>query len=181
MRQWWNASDWVIRSTGRKTCPSVTLSTPHPTCTFFRFLLCLSSFISHLPQDLFMKTSYMEWGHLEADSRPTTQQVPQLLWNSGCSLQFSQKPDPDVYSKPHTSMPHSQKQFETCFNIMLLNSYRRIRLVLSIQVSRVKCCYVFIDIFIHDLISSPVTGLEWPRGFQEFKVPRFHDNGTGWW
>ena len=23
--------------------------------------------------------------------------------------------------------------------------------------------------------------LEWPRGFQEVKVPRFHDNGTGWW
>jgi len=30
-------------------------------------------------------------------------------------------------------------------------------------------------------VSSPVTGLEWPSGFQEFKVPRFHDNGTGWW
>ena len=29
--------------------------------------------------------------------------------------------------------------------------------------------------------SSPVTGLEWPRGFQEVKVPRFHDNGTEWW
>jgi hypothetical protein len=29
--------------------------------------------------------------------------------------------------------------------------------------------------------SSPVTGLEWPRRFQEVKVPRFHDNGTGWW
>jgi len=26
---------------------------------------------------------------------------------------------------------------------------------------------------------SPVTVLEWPRGFQEVKVPRFHDNGTG--
>jgi cytochrome P450 len=26
--------------------------------------------------------------------------------------------------------------------------------------------------------NSPVTGLEWPRGFQEVKVPRFHDNGT---
>ena len=25
---------------------------------------------------------------------------------------------------------------------------------------------------------SPVTGTEWPRGFQEVKVPRFHDNGT---
>jgi len=29
--------------------------------------------------------------------------------------------------------------------------------------------------------NSPVTGLEWPRVFQEVKVPRFHDNGTGWW
>jgi len=28
--------------------------------------------------------------------------------------------------------------------------------------------------------SSPVTGLEWPRGFQEVTIPRFHDNGTGW-
>ena len=27
--------------------------------------------------------------------------------------------------------------------------------------------------------SSPITGLKWPRGFQEVKVPRFHDNGTG--
>ena len=31
-----------------------------------------------------------------------------------------------------------------------------------------------------ELKSSPVIGLEWPRGFQEVKVPRFHDNGTGW-
>ena len=29
-------------------------------------------------------------------------------------------------------------------------------------------------------VSSPVTGLEWPRGFQEVKVPTFQDNGTGW-
>jgi hypothetical protein len=28
-------------------------------------------------------------------------------------------------------------------------------------------------------LSSPVTGLEWPRWFQEVKVPRFLDNGTG--
>jgi hypothetical protein len=28
---------------------------------------------------------------------------------------------------------------------------------------------------------STVTGLQWPRGFQEVKVPRFHDNNTGWW
>ena len=24
-------------------------------------------------------------------------------------------------------------------------------------------------------------GKRWPRGFQEVKVPRFHDNGTGRW
>ena len=29
--------------------------------------------------------------------------------------------------------------------------------------------------------SSPVTGPEGPRGFQEVKVPIFCDNGTGWW
>ena len=29
--------------------------------------------------------------------------------------------------------------------------------------------------------SSPVTGPEWPRGFQEVKAPRFRDNGTEWW
>ena len=26
--------------------------------------------------------------------------------------------------------------------------------------------------------SSPITGLEWPREFQEVRIPRFHDNGT---
>jgi len=29
--------------------------------------------------------------------------------------------------------------------------------------------------------NSPVTGPEGPRGLQEVKVPRFRDNGTGWW
>jgi hypothetical protein len=31
------------------------------------------------------------------------------------------------------------------------------------------------------IIISPVTGLEWPRGFQEVKAHRFQDNGTGRW
>ena len=29
--------------------------------------------------------------------------------------------------------------------------------------------------------SSPVTGLEWPRGFQQVKVLRFHKKGKGRW
>jgi hypothetical protein len=40
---------------------------------------------------------------------------------------------------------------------------------------------VFFKINIDDGKSSPVTGLEWPRGFQEVKFPRFLDNGAGWW
>jgi hypothetical protein len=31
------------------------------------------------------------------------------------------------------------------------------------------------------VVSSPVTGLEWPRGLQEVKVLRFQDNSTGRW
>jgi hypothetical protein len=31
------------------------------------------------------------------------------------------------------------------------------------------------------LVRSLVTGLEWPRGFQEVKDLRFHDNGTSLW
>jgi hypothetical protein len=35
--------------------------------------------------------------------------------------------------------------------------------------------------FNYEIKNVPVTGLEWPRGFQEVKIPRFHDNSTGWW
>ena len=37
------------------------------------------------------------------------------------------------------------------------------------------------DLLSHEKVKQSVTGLEWPRGFQEVKVSRFHDNGTGWW
>jgi len=30
-------------------------------------------------------------------------------------------------------------------------------------------------------IIIPIRGPEGPRGFQEVKVPRFRENGTGWW
>ena len=38
-------------------------------------------------------------------------------------------------------------------------------------------CFVLFDF----CKSSPVTGPEGPREFWELKVPRFRDNGTGWW
>jgi hypothetical protein len=40
---------------------------------------------------------------------------------------------------------------------------------------------VYSDLNIKGKAVSTITSLEWPRGFQEVKVPRFHDNSTGWW
>ena len=55
----------------------------------------------------------------------------------------------------------------------------------------VAVLFVFIYIYIYIYIcrererereqSSPITGLDRPRMFQEVKVPRLRDNGTGWW
>jgi len=36
-------------------------------------------------------------------------------------------------------------------------------------------------VYIKKKKSSSSTGLDRPRGLQEVKVPRFLDNGTGWW
>jgi len=30
-------------------------------------------------------------------------------------------------------------------------------------------------------VNQSVTGLEWPRGFEEVKIPRLRDNGLRWW
>jgi len=40
------------------------------------------------------------------------------------------------------------------------------------------------DLIIATVMNISLKGksvLEWPRRFQEGKVPRFHDNGTGRW
>jgi hypothetical protein len=44
-----------------------------------------------------------------------------------------------------------------------------------------KPMFSFVTIGDMERYSSPVTGLEWSRGFQKVKVYRFHDNGTGLW
>jgi hypothetical protein len=49
------------------------------------------------------------------------------------------------------------------------------------RVKRPDCDALLLETFRNDGKSSPVTGLEWPRGFQEVKVPRFLDNVTVWW
>ena len=48
-------------------------------------------------------------------------------------------------------------------------------------VQPIKNIYTDWDILALSGKSIPVTGLDRPRGFQEIKFPRFHDNGTGWW
>jgi len=45
----------------------------------------------------------------------------------------------------------------------------------------VECLVLTIIIVISKRSSSPIAGLEWPRGFQEVKIPRLQGNGTGRW
>jgi len=52
--------------------------------------------------------------------------------------------------------------------------------VVRLSALRTGCLYTHPPADVNGKI-SPVTGPEWPRGFQEVKVPRFRDNGTGWW
>jgi hypothetical protein len=41
-----------------------------------------------------------------------------------------------------------------------------------------NCC---LSVVVKVKVKQSVTSLECPRGFQEVKLPRFHDDGTGWW
>ena len=71
-----------------------------------------------------------------------------------------------------------------------LNSANGKEILVYCELSSKWCFTQFLNIFCTNKVailcyvkmkSSPVTGLEWPREFQELMVPRFHDNGTGWW
>ena len=63
-----------------------------------------------------------------------------------------------------------------CIEILLLRADRTPYASVMFNLSNVPDYFYLIIRY-----SSPVTGLEWPRGFQEVNVPRFHDNGTGRW
>jgi hypothetical protein len=45
-------------------------------------------------------------------------------------------------------------------------------------------CFVLLLLFYlkvkEEKVKKGTAVLEWPRGFQEVEVPRFHDNGTRW-
>jgi hypothetical protein len=48
-----------------------------------------------------------------------------------------------------------------------------------------KSCYSglkkYVDIIREKKGKGKAVPLQWPRGFQEIKVPILHYNGTGWW
>ena len=50
---------------------------------------------------------------------------------------------------------------------------------LEINVDHSKTNALFINLVKGKGKAVPLQALEWHRGFQEVKVPRFHDNGTG--
>jgi len=65
----------------------------------------------------------------------------------------------------------------------LFTTYQTKTIVLIYKYSTAQSIWTLIDSVAAITLckSSPVTGLECPRGFQKVKVPRFHDSGTGWW
>ena len=86
-------------------------------------------------------------------------------------------------SPVHVSASLSSKNFALLHNFLLSTQYE-IRQskwsdTLKMKSESAEYFYVF-DVHV-TVQSSPVRGLDRPRGFQEVKVPRFRDNGTGWW
>jgi len=59
-------------------------------------------------------------------------------------------------------------------------SIPRLQPVVSCYTDYVMPAILLVNTAKFQVSSSPVTSLEWPRGFQEVKFPRFHDNGTEW-
>jgi hypothetical protein len=49
----------------------------------------------------------------------------------------------------------------------------------TVNCTRYRVC--FYSYCIKGKGKAALLGLECPRGFQEVKVPRFLDSGTGWW
>jgi hypothetical protein len=78
-----------------------------------------------------------------------------------------------VYQKVHFWI--RQRSTET----LMWNQFRwKIRIYLD---RRNEIALHLYHVKVKEKLSTPVTDLDWARGFQEFKVPRFHENGTGWW
>ena len=63
----------------------------------------------------------------------------------------------------------------------LTNIRTDLHCAILLMVTLLNVCKLSSSEHVNLITFSPVTGLEWPRGFQEVKVPRFHDNGTGRW
>jgi hypothetical protein len=49
----------------------------------------------------------------------------------------------------------------------------------AVKLSHISVCYD--KLLFRELYIKVKQSLYRPRGFQEVKVPRLHDNGTGWW
>ena len=116
------------------------------------------SYVHHRSSNTFHKTYLRQLPACNGVTQKPTVVQPLNKFHSfygtqGVRYSFHKSPILMCIRNHITSMPHSHNQFETLINIMLLNSQRCIKLVPSIQVYRVKCFYVCLDIFIHDLIT----------------------------
>jgi len=89
----------------------------------------------------------------------------------------------DTHTHTHTHT-HSQYIYTYCFPTAAMTT----KISLEYYVKRTLPALLFSESLPTGYVKvrvkgkiSPITGLEWRRGFQEVKVPKFHDSGTGWW
>jgi hypothetical protein len=75
----------------------------------------------------------------------------------------------------------AQWQWETCEDALYLPDMGHCGSDLFLMISKTNARDTYSSEKTSSKEKHPITGLEWPRGFQEVKVPRFHDSGTGWW
>ena len=102
-------------------------------------------------------SAWLNSQHLQRGTRPP-RQSPEHTKVLICSQRV---PSIARGTFPHHSMLKQGRGFSSAFFLTVLLGLR------SPILSRRK--------------SSPIIGLDRPRGFQEVKAPRFRDNSTGWW
>jgi hypothetical protein len=88
-----------------------------------------------------------------------------------------------LHQHPWCNTPANETYLRISTEVSLATTHRNSNFLAPTQFQ--LQCPSFLGDTVHRVTSkresNAVTSLEWPRGFQEVKVSRFLDNGTGWW
>jgi hypothetical protein len=106
-----------------------------------------------------------------------------IYWLQGPNIYISKTINSLLNNTPSSVLGHHYTPLPMLRPLISTQSLQHCKKVVSgIQNIMTNLVYYHINdsFFIQCYKSNPITGLDRPRGFQEVKVPSFHDNGTGW-